>query len=473
MKMKRFSRRQCLQGLGGVTLALPILESFSDRSALAVPTPAATRFVAVKSYNGQRDRYWNPTSLPALTQAGEAIQSAPLSSFSAGVNPICAGFAPYHSKMNFVQGLDVVPGLGHNRGGMLGNFNDYTPTIDQVMAYSPKVYPVEPAIRSLLLGYAPADGGSFSYTMSSGTLVQLPAYRSVQAAFDRVFFSANPAQAQAQQTIVDRVYQDYRALSSNPRLSKNDRLVVERHLTTVQELQTRLKTQAPLALGSGSCPSDPSATRPVAGAEVPSSLLEIEQYYRDLCDLIVVAFACGATKVATLQIEFPKSFTPNDWHGHSHDSETEPNPVELEINQWIAEKIVLELVKRLDVVEASGSTYLDNSVVVWGNEISIGAAHRSENMPTVMFGSAGGKLTTGNFVSYWNAAATKVPTVVGGRPYNQLLVTLLQSMGLAPGDYERPGQLGYGGASTTDPARAAYYAPLLSQIGERLPVIAG
>lgn len=93
-------------------------------------------------------------------------------------------------------------------------------------------------------------------------------------------------------------------------------------------------------------------------------------------------------------------------------------------------------------------------------------------MPTVMFGSAGGKLTTGNFVSYWNEAGTKVPTVVGGRPYNQLLVTLLQSMGLEVGDYERPGQPGYGAASTTDPDRTAYYAPLLAELGAPLPIIA-
>jgi hypothetical protein len=471
MKFNRISRRHCLQGLGGVGLALPILESLTSRVAVAAPPAPATRFVAIKSSNGQRDMYWNPKTLPAMTQTGESIRHAPLSAFAGGVNPICATFAPHHAKMNFVQGLDVIPGLGHNRGGMLGNFNDFTPTIDQVMAYSSKVYPVEPAIRSLLLGCPPADNGSFSYNVSSGTLVQLPAYRSVEAAFDRVFFSASPEQARHQQTIVDRVYQDYQALRESPRLSKNDRLTLDRHLTTVQELQTRLRTQVPLTLGQGRCPSDPLGARPVSGVPDASSLMDIEQYYRDLCDLIVVAFACSATKVATLQVEFPKSFTPNDYHGHSHSPEEEPNPVELEINQWIAEKIVRELVQRLDVAEADGATYLDNSVVFWGNEISLGNAHRSENMPAVLFGSAGGKLTTGNFISYWNPAGTKVPMVVGGRPYNQLLVSLLQSMGLEPADYEQPGQPGYGAASTTDPDRSAYYAPFLSQVGQPLPVL--
>ncbi len=472
MKLNRISRRHWLQGVGGVALGLPVLESLADKKAVAATTPPAIRFVAIKSYNGQREMYWNPAAPPGgFTAAGPGVRVAPLTAFAQGVNPVCASLVPYHPKMTFVEGLDVIPGLGHNRGGMLGNFNDFTPTIDQVMAYSSKVYPVEPAIRSLLLGFAPADGGSFSYTMSSGTLVQLPAYRSVQAAFDRVFFSASPAQAQHQQTIVDRVYQDYQSLRGNARLSKNDRVVVDRHLTTVQELQTRLKTQAPLTLGTGSCPLEPGAARPALGFPDASALADIEQYYRDMCDLIVLAFACGAGKVATLQVEFAKSFTPNDWHGHSHDSESEPNPVELEINQWIAEKIVLELVKRLDVPEAAGATYLDNSVVVWGNEISIGAAHRSENMPTVMFGGAGGKLATGKLVSYWNEAGTKVPTVIGGRPYNQFLVTLLQAMGLEPTDYERAGQRGYGAASTTDPARSAYYEPFLTQLGERLPIV--
>jgi len=89
----------------------------------------------------------------------------------------------------------------------------------------------------------------------------------------------------------------------------------------------------------------------------------------------------------------------------------------------------------------------------------------------VLFGSAGGRLKTGLHVNYQNEmkVSNGFAGIPSGRPYNRLLVTLLQAMGLAPADYEAPGQKGYGLATSQDPRRMKWYGPLLVDVGRPLP----
>ncbi|MEO0336554.1 MAG: hypothetical protein AAF202_09170 [Pseudomonadota bacterium] len=67
-------------------------------------------------------------------------------------------------------------------------------------------------------------------------------------------------------------------------------------------------------------------------------------------------------------------------------------------------------------------------------------------MPVLLAGQAGGALTTGRLIDYGpnydDGAFLRAPDTYGrngyreGRVYNQLLVTLLQAMGLSPSQYE-------------------------------------
>lgn len=467
MKINKITRRLFLQGIGGATVALPLLESLLPSTAFGATAAPAKRYIAIRSLNGQRLMYWKP-SPPAgsTTKAMAHVRTTPLSAYTTGINKILDNsFAPLYSKMNFLEGLDIIPALGHNIGGLIGNFNDQTDTIDQVLAYSNKVYPQDPSIRSLLVGHNCASTGSFSYKNSNGYLIQLPAYLNLQAAFDRVFFSATAAKTAHHIRVVDAVFADYQNLKSNSRLSALDRQALDRHLTFVGELQSRLRNATPLA-----CPSSPS--RPtMAQPSYSPSLADIENYYQTMNSLIALSIMCGATRVATLNIGYPKTYGGGDWHGPSHNAEAEPNPVLLEINQWIAKKIVMDLVQKLNVPESGGSTYLDNSLVHWGNEISVGWSHRNESMPTVTFGSLGGKIKTGQHISYLNDGNILVPTgeIYFGRPYNQFLVSILQGMGLSPADYETTGKKSYGAISSLDAERMRYYNQFMTDIGNPLP----
>ena len=84
----------------------------------------------------------------------------------------------------------------------------------------------------------------------------------------------------------------------------------------------------------------------------------------------------------------------------------------------------------------------------FGSELAMD--HYVIGMPTILAGSAGGALQTGHYVDFTQLdgdyANPILPwgVLIPGVPHNRLLVTILQSMGLAPEDYERDGRPGYG-----------------------------
>ncbi len=96
------------------------------------------------------------------------------------------------------------------------------------------------------------------------------------------------------------------------------------------------------------------------------------------------------------------------------------------LTRWRAEKIVHHLLENMlpDV--------LDNTLVVWSAEMSEGGTHSNRNIPLVMVqGSEYGAFRTGRYLKFgdWNPFED-YNGEHGGRPMNQVLVSLCQSMGL-------------------------------------------
>ena len=62
---------------------------------------------------------------------------------------------------------------------------------------------------------------------------------------------------------------------------------------------------------------------------------------------------------------------------------------------------------------------LDNTLVLWCNELSRGNVHSHDHMPFVLAGGAGGALRTGRFLSYGKSVS-----------HNNLLVSCMNLMGV-------------------------------------------
>ena len=80
--------------------------------------------------------------------------------------------------------------------------------------------------------------------------------------------------------------------------------------------------------------------------------------------------------------------------------------------------------------EANGKTYLDNSLVYWGNEM--GFNHIAYSVPCLLAGSAGGFIKPGRYLDYidWSGRAyfaQEMGNVIKGIPHNRFLVTALQA----------------------------------------------
>lgn len=461
------TRRQFLIGTGGTVLAIPFLSSLYPETAHAAGT--AKRFVALISKLGQRHEYWKP--FQAAT-GPNGLRQLPLSAFNTtGINQILtAKFAPYHSKMSFFRGLDGSVQFGHNSGEYaLGAYTGVAnwPTIDQVFANSNMIYgPMKPAVSSLLLRNSSVGSnvnanlnGMSSLKFQNGILARPPAIHDPTAALDRIFAVSNPANKTRNVKVVDRVLASFVQLQEHKNISPEDKKILQNYIDGFNDLENRIANTQSLACARPALPSVNT---------VSSDEPLLKTYSQLLNDIIVLALQCDATRVVNYLLGRTEYSLESVQHGWSHILEEETGQSDLRerhklANRWIAESLVLDLVAKMDrVSESNGKTLLDNSLVLWGNELSCGSSHNQYNMPAVLFGSAGGAIQTGKFFDYTRYGVGPILNVgtdqYAGRLYNQLVVTMLQSMGLRPSNYEMNGQKGYGVYFSANGNRRQYYA---------------
>jgi hypothetical protein len=531
---RRFSRRRLLQGAGGAVLAVPLLESLAPRGARAQAAPAR-RLIVVKTFSTQVINAWYPTmtgngyvlkdskypgtnkadGTTLLTQklvSGQNYTWAPLGDFAgtSGISTILGpALNPFAPKLTLIRGLDFLPSVNHNYGGLLGNFSSCTaatpcdadalpevPTIDQVLAYSTKFYPATPALRYLHVSQGVTDSMSYSdFGMRGGAVQQLTARANPLDAFNDAFGAAptttgpTPPPPDRDKLLVDMVRDDYVALKSNSRMSAADRQLLDQYVTLVTELEAKLAPRPMMA-----------CTRPAAPASLVNNngldTTDITTKWSLFLDVVTAAIMCDQTRIVTIAVHKalgpgPDASDPTltgffhsedasggTWHGLAHDWSNPNSRRMLEgINGWIAENVFAKLLGKLDVAESNGSTFLDNSLVYWGNEL--GFNHIAYSVPCLLAGGAGGFIKTGRYLDYidWDGKsyfAQEDGNVIKGIPHNQLLVTILQAMGLEPADYETGGQPGYGSTDTSGKPASAWPVDYdLSQVGQILPGIQG
>ena len=530
---KPLSRRFFLRGAAGTVLALPFLESLLPRELRAQNASAPKRLIVLKSFSTQLIRKWYPsftgngyalhdgkysdskadgTTLLTQQLAGGPYSWAPLRDFETdqGISPILGpSLNPFLDKLTLIRGLDFLPSVNHNYGGLLGNFSSCTnatpceadmvgdvPTIDQVLAYSDKFYPTAPRLRALHITQGVVDSMSYGNGGQDGAPVeQLKARTNPLDVWNDLFAgvmdtpaggsgSDEPAGPSRDALLIDNVREQYVALRGSSRLSGEDKQKVDQYVTLISELQARLSTTPMLACTR---PAEPESLDNNQSTD-PSDIATKWDLY---LDLVAAGLMCDSTRIVTLGIHKALGPGPDPgdstlvghyhsedasggtWHGLAHDWGNENSRRMLEgINAWITREVFAMLLEKLDVAEAGGSTLLDNSLVYWGNEL--GFNHIGYSVPCLLAGSAGGYLEPGRYLDYidWDGRAffsQEDGNVIRGIPHNQFLVSVLQAMGLSPEDYERGGQPGYGStAIDRDPTLWATDYDL-SKVGDVLP----
>jgi hypothetical protein len=140
-------------------------------------------------------------------------------------------------------------------------------------------------------------------------------------------------------------------------------------------------------------------------------------------DLVLAAFACDLTRVATFcfsdaknHIALPFLGITGDVHNISHLSDGDAERRKLGTRDaWQAQQLA-SILDGLQKTPDGTGTLLDSTLVFWGTDVSRGNVHSHDDMPFVLAGHGAG-FRMGRSVRW------------AGRPHNDLLLSIFKAYG--------------------------------------------
>ncbi len=216
-------------------------------------------------------------------------------------------------------------------------------------------------------------------------------------------------------SILDDIQDDLQRLSKV--IGKEDRQLLEEHAHFVRTMEQQLQA------------GDASELNHVV-PELESGVQEendnIPQITKMQMDLLVNSFVNDFARTATFQITNSVGQPKMSWLGineshhtlsHEPDSNKEAHEKLTQINTWYCEQLAY-LTKRLaETPEPGGDgSLLDNTLILWSNELGQGNNHTLDNIPFVM---------VGNGLDFEMGRSLKFPMV----PHNRMLLSIAHAFG--------------------------------------------
>jgi hypothetical protein len=216
-------------------------------------------------------------------------------------------------------------------------------------------------------------------------------------------------------SILDDLQEDLRKVRSV--VSAEDRRLLEEHAGFVREMEQELKTSKEQDVGHAVPELEPG---------VKTQNDNMPRISKMQIDLMVNSFAADFARVASLQITNSVGGARMRWlkinEGHhelSHHPDSDKDAVDklTRINKWYCEQMAY-LAKRLAETPepGGGGSLLDNTLLVWTNELGKGNSHTLDNIPFVL---------VGNGLDFKMGRSIKYPKL----PHNRLLLSLAHGMG--------------------------------------------
>ncbi len=419
----RFSRRQLLASLGAGAAATPLLPLFESESKAAKGDIA--RVVMMFSPNGTIRPNWLPTggqsdfTLSPILASLEPVRDQIV--VLAGIRYPSGGAGNNHmaGPSKFTTGTGLLDGDEFPGGGDASSGWGAGTSIDQTHA---AMVGGETPFASLEFGVR-VTGSNVRHRLSyAGSNMPIPPENDPAAMFDRLFSEFGVDQAELarlraeRRSVLDVLSSQTGALQS--KVGTSDVAKMEAHLEGIREIEKRLDLDG----ATGEHCEVPELTVPgdaLATAAYPEvSALQLE--------LLTMAFACDLTRSATFLWSGSTSGQTFPWldigeghHDLSHEGDGNEDAQQklTDINTWYAEQFAA-FVQMLGSIPEGDGTMLDNTIVLWGNELSKGNSHQIDPIPLVMAGGRNLGINTGRFLSFDD-----------GTIHNRVLVSILQAMG--------------------------------------------
>ena len=216
-------------------------------------------------------------------------------------------------------------------------------------------------------------------------------------------------------SVLDDVQDDLKKVGAS--VSAEDRRLFDEHASFVREMEQELKAT-----------QDQAADQPVPDLEagVKRDNDNMPKISKMQIELMVNSFAADFARVATLQYTNSVGGAKMHWlgidEGHhelSHEPDTNAKAQEklTKINKWFCEQLAY-LAKRLAETPEPGGpgSLLDNTLILWTNELGKGNSHTLDDIPFVL---------VGNGLDFKMGRSVKYPKVA----HNRLLLALAHGMG--------------------------------------------
>lgn len=216
-------------------------------------------------------------------------------------------------------------------------------------------------------------------------------------------------------SVLDNLHTDFDKISQVT--SKEDRKLLEEHAQFVREMEKELKS-------SGENELDHIVPELEPGVKANND--NMPKISRMQIELLVNGFVNDFNRIATLQFTRSVGQAKMTWLGideghhslsHKPDKDEDAQDKLTRINKWYAEEVA-HLAKRLaETPEPGGEgSLLDNTLIVWTNELGKGNSHTRNDTPFVMIGN-GLDFNMGRSLKYKNVN------------HNRLLLSLAHGFG--------------------------------------------
>lgn len=201
------------------------------------------------------------------------------------------------------------------------------------------------------------------------------------------------------------------------KVGKEDRQILEEHTTLVRDMERELKATNTKDMGHAI---------PVLEPGVHRDNDKMPQLSKMQIDLMVNSFAADFARVATFQYTNSVGQARMRWLGvdegqhdlsHEPDSNATAQEKLTKINKWYCEQLAY-LAKRLSETPEPGGkgSLLDNTLIVWTNELGQGNSHTLDNIPFVLVGGG---------LNFKMGRSLKFARV----PHNRLLLSIAHGFG--------------------------------------------
>ena len=167
--------------------------------------------------------------------------------------------------------------------------------------------------------------------------------------------------------------------------------LLDQHVSAVRQMEQDLQAASQQTLAVPEPALEP-------GVNIDES--NLPQISKMQIDLLVNGFANDMNRIATLQYSNSVGQVRMRWlgidephHSLSHDPDMKKDSQQklVQINRWFASQLAY-LVEQLAATKEPGSdrSLLDDTIIVWGNELGKGNSHTRDNIPMLVLGNAPG-----------------------------------------------------------------------------------